>query len=1542
MKKNTIEIIDQIKYEFSNYVYSTFTIEEKEYEEKLKEKLARESFFNGPYLHTVLPFMTTKCISELIVDDVFDREIRKLNLDIHRPLYQHQLNAALQINRKNNVVITTGTGSGKTESFLYPILNHIIKEKKRKNSKGIKAILLYPMNALVNDQKERLQDLLKNYPDITFASYTGDTPEDEKALRKLYDEEKVPFLANEIRTREEIRKNPPDILFTNYSMMEYLLIRPNDYSLLCPENMRNFQFFVLDEAHTYKGTLAIEISYLLKRFQGYTNREPQFILTSATLGDKNTINDIIQFAQNLTTSKFNKEGIIFGIRKPLYEPQKKIQIQNSDYTEMAQSIDDINELKQITSKYGLEFTEKKDSQEIIYDLLVHDPKVYDLFHCIDGIEKFEVVKEKMNKLHYLNKEQLVALIHLSSLAKSGSQTLYDTKFHLFVSVPQKACITLGKTKDIRFGNYKSINNERAFEIGYCKNCHHIFVIGKIKDGYLVTDDTVDIYENYGTSEKETMDFFVLDLENINEEEVIPYYVCTQCGRIYEEGEVNPKLCDCEEEEYIKIYRIVRSDTGMKNNLNKCPYCDSTSSQSGIVQSFKLNKDQGTAVLAQIFYDSMGNTTKNLKSNSKKTASLFEMPIENEDSSKGFTKQLLAFSDSRQQASFFSIKLTDHHERFLRKRMVWDEVEKKTGINIRTLSNRIKNRIIREELIEQPNKKAQSEAWVAVLQDLLFSDGKFSAEGIGLYVYEYDYMAQLSQLKDSEQEIQQRFGLTVEEMISLINLTIVRLRKERAIDYQIAELSDQEKKDAFPYMDQEKFLRLKKEEKSGEKYITSFLPVKEGSTNKTIDFLQKIIPNKSKKEYLELGKSLFALIRNLKILESVDQINGYQLNVERFNLKPYYDYKWYKCDKCQKVTVYNIRGICPEKNCNGHLVECDVDEVFKSDYYRNKYMGKKVEKVIAREHTGQIERKRAKSYQEEFKNKKINILSSSTTFEMGVDLGTLEYVFLRNVPPTPANYIQRAGRAGRSKDASALVITYCGNNSHDYFYFSRPKSMIAGTVKPPKFKVDNSKIMIRHILASAFSYFFRDNPEYFKDMDFVYKMQCEPFKEYLLKHPKSLGEYIDHWVLKNTELNEYKNFKWINVLLEDESILSRFINEMTDKIQIFQQAEQDSIKNGEYDLAKYFQYQITALSRESMVSLLSENAVIPKYGFPVDIVSLNVIGRMGKNTELDLTRSMMVAISEYAPDSEVVADGNKYVSRYINLPRRYGGLLPRRYYYACDHCHETMVSLEPFKETDFCKSCGQNIQKKNQYFLIPDLGFSSLISEKRSKTTRPIKTYASEIKYLGGGKIDQEMAMLNGKIVLTPIVEDQLAVINDPGFYYCPQCGYAKKDHKNFRPVINEKKTHRTSFGSECLNKRLERISLGYVFYTDVIRLQLQLTKPLEREEAITFVYGVLEGMAKFLQIEIGDINGVITRNSNGEYDLILFDQVAGGAGYVRQLANEEILIQVLQTALKIVSGDCCEEETTCYSCLRSYYNQSYHDIMKKKYVKKIIEELLES
>ncbi len=238
---NPINASKEIMKYYLRYIETAFYINDNEYFDMFRSKLRDESYFSkGPYLDATDSFKAGKSLSELIDEGEVSSLFRNLNqkaMPVTRPLYLHQERSIRCINKGDNAVITTGTGSGKTESFILPILNYLFREKEQgKLGSGVRALLVYPMNALANDQIKRLRELLKDTPDITFGAYTGETEHRaDKAYNKFVKLNHCEPLPNELISRDAIKDNPPHFLITNYAMLEYLMIRPDDNVLFSGE-----------------------------------------------------------------------------------------------------------------------------------------------------------------------------------------------------------------------------------------------------------------------------------------------------------------------------------------------------------------------------------------------------------------------------------------------------------------------------------------------------------------------------------------------------------------------------------------------------------------------------------------------------------------------------------------------------------------------------------------------------------------------------------------------------------------------------------------------------------------------------------------------------------------------------------------------------------------------------------------------------------------------------------------------------------------------------------------------------------------------------------------------------------------------------------------------------------------------------------------------------------------------------------------------------------------------------------------------------------
>ncbi len=270
-------------------------------DEWLREQFARaisepDMLVKGPLIEISPPFELGVSIKDLVKEGVLSKSFADLctpeHLPYERALYRHQEQAIRKVTSGRNTVVATGTGSGKTEAFLIPILNHLLREKERGTLEepGVRALLLYPMNALANDQMKRMRGLLGNYPAITFGRYVGESEHSpyaaEDSFHQNYPEE--PRIPNELLSRNEMQSTPPHILLTNYAMLEYLLLRPADSTLFDGVTGVHWRFLVLDEAHVYSGAHATEIAMLLRRLQDrVVQSEPgrlNAIATSATLG----------------------------------------------------------------------------------------------------------------------------------------------------------------------------------------------------------------------------------------------------------------------------------------------------------------------------------------------------------------------------------------------------------------------------------------------------------------------------------------------------------------------------------------------------------------------------------------------------------------------------------------------------------------------------------------------------------------------------------------------------------------------------------------------------------------------------------------------------------------------------------------------------------------------------------------------------------------------------------------------------------------------------------------------------------------------------------------------------------------------------------------------------------------------------------------------------------------------------------------------------------------------------------------------------------
>ena len=919
------------------------------------------------------------------------------------------------------------------------------------------------------------------------------------------------------------------------------------------------------------------------------------------------------------------------------------------------------------------------------------------------------------------------------------------------------------------------------------------------------------------------------------------------------------------------------------------------------------------------------------------------------------KQFIAFSDSRQAAAFFSSYLDQTYKNILYKRIIVETLKDMHYSSRGKIFNNFVEDIayqFEEYGIYFRNEDViNKESWKAALRELVDNTGSTSLFSKGLIGIS---------LNSKNIPGNSKLGLTAKQVQNICSIFALWMMADAALDYP-ANLN-KANREYFSHNGIEYSYTLS--DSNAKKYIRSFIPTKVNMTNKRLDYFLKVMKklgyNMDRIEgsrYLQGIWDHIFISNNFKFLTVK---NGkYKLNTDKIIISN--NNPWYYCPSCKKVTIHNVMNVCPTFKCDGELKLIDLKDKFSRDHYYQLYKTLDIKELRVVEHTAQLDKETAYEYQKKFKNKEIDILSCSTTFEMGVDVGSLETIFMRNMPPSPANYAQRAGRAGRSKKSAAYAITFCNKSNHDFTFFKNPECMIKGRIDPPKFVVENEKIAIRHLYASALSYFWKRYPSYFSrtfNMTESIDGQVsgfEVFKDYLNEHPVDLKRFIDEFLPENLKGKfGIENYSWIDGLMGDEGVFTKAVAEYDYEVGELQDAFNKALKKGRK--TDNLNARIRVYKNEDILAFLSRKNVLPKYGFPVDTVEMIINDKSGNSRlGLQLQRDLSMAISEYAPDSQIVANGNLITSRYI---RKIPNMSWKQFDYKICDCKTLNIAVhttddEDSLDLDKCKQCGASLSEKSkQVFLVPEFGFEADGDKiKKPGLKKPERTYRGEASYVGyRSQVQmQKYRIGNSEFELRLSRGDEMAVLNESNFYVCEYCGYAELHNKIFTRIKRQK--HKNPSGYTCRNdgtNRLRKFSLGYRFETDVVQLRFINPDLSDYNISLSVLHGIVLGTCRYLNIEQSDIAGCLeyfynTVTNRANYSIILYDRTPGGAGHVRRLNNEKVLENILMETLRLMEACNCGGKlgnSSCYSCLRTYYNQRIHDILERRYVINFIKEIL--
>lgn len=1542
---------DEIKATYRRYLSSLLAVRDPKIDAALRHAIDTTPMLDkGPYLEATPPYAPGKALQDLIAEGVVAEGFAKLSgkaLPLERPLYVHQEESIRKVAAGRNVVVATGTGSGKTESFLIPILDSLVREREQGTlGPGVRALLLYPMNALANDQMKRLRSLLANYPEITFGRYTGETETDPRKAREAFAELNIdePMLPNEILSRQEMREGPPHLLLTNYAMLEYLLLRPLDMELFATGADSKWRFIVVDEAHVYDGSQGAEIAMLLRRVRDRVapDRPVQCIATSATVGGDSDPTAVTRFASSLFGQHFewhqddpDRQDIVMARRVeappgPYWGP-----LTADEYEEIANDSDPASVVLEAARNAG--WARADDDGTTAATALSHEKSLAVMRATLaKGPQTFSRVASATFGDSADGPAGLAAMVNLAStLREADGTTPLSARYHLFLRATEGAFSCLSpKGPHVHLARHSDCPDcaAPAFEIGSCKRCGAVHVYGT------PTPEGGSLYLRPRKAGNRGTWFVLGDHDALTDEDETAVVddgddvsgdvaqLCTRCGALSDAEAQSCGGCSAAD------LRPVRKLKQRGEEIAGCLVCGARGAAT--VRVFDTGPDASGAVITTALYQNL--------------------PVADDAHgamSPGEGRKLLAFSDSRQSAAYFAPYLEESYSRLQRRRLISQGLlaahadEEPVGIEDIIYKTRTKAAAVKHF----PGRMtAQQQARMVapwVMAEVLAMDDRQSLEGLGLIRISLD--------RDSRWQAPApllQLGLTVDEAWAFLQELVRTLRQQGAVTMP---------EDVAP--NDEIFaprlgpIRVRSEGPQAVRKVLSWLPGR--GTNRRVDYTRRVLAAvgsnadpetilKGAWEFLSRKETPVDWLRSAteQGLGSVHQLDHECLRIDWVRANS----PVYQCGTCRRTAPFSVRDICPALGCEGRLAEfvplpTDRDR----DHYRALYRSMHAVPLSAKEHTAQWVNTEAAKIQHQFVRGEINTLSCSTTFELGVDVGELQAVMLRNMPPSTANYLQRAGRAGRRSGAAALVVTYAMRRSHDLTKFNAPEDMIAGKVRAPYVPLTNTRIDRRHAHSVALAAFFRWLFETSGRIDrkagqfLLHQDGNEPsvnlVKNFLIPVPPQVTDALTRILPADVAAElDVSGGRWAEELIR---LLEDVRHELDKEVETMSELEAKASADGKHPLAQRYKLVGNTLRERDLLGFLGNRNVLPKYGFPVDSVELRTDFGTGKSKggRLDLSRDLSQAIYEYAPDAEIVAGGGLWVSRGVyRLP---GRELQEYVYQVCKRCGGFRYGVESAEEK--CENCGEVAQTAPRTVTIPEFGFVSAPEPGKPGPRPPRRSWSGAVHILAqppeARSYTQQMS--GGSIVVNAGPRGRLVALADGpsgmGFWVCDWCGHGSSRLNS--PKKPPKHNHLLK-NQPCTGYQ-RMLDLGHVYETDLLSLDVNVSGIHGTKIAwLSTMYAIVEAASETLEIAREDIGGSLTPAGADRWAISLFDAVPGGAGHVLQV--EQNLERVLRVALDRVSDCECGPETSCYGCLRSYQNQRDHDDLSRGAAEQVLRRLL--
>jgi len=1645
--------------------------------------------FSGGYQDLGLPDHIAAFFTTLSATQQEYAEPKNPRTILYPGMYAHQAESFSRFIRDGkDIIVATGTGSGKTECFLVPMLGCLYDEAFARPESfarpGVRAIILYPMNALVNDQLSRLRLLFgdkgvaeafheigKSMRHPTFGMYTGRTPypgprdtgKDNQRVRPLMEyylsdmdedlrnqlkrlgrfpaKDMEAFYAKqfeiithnrtgnnqgaerirhnwpkrlhtqpgdrELLTRQEMVRgtgtnpgNSPDILITNYTMLEYMLMRPFERPIFAQTadwllGDANQLLLILDEAHMYRGAKGAEVAFLLRRLQarlGIHDRPDKMrvVCTSASLGtSEKALENIRNFAADLSGKKPESFVTVIGKRAV---PEVILPIDTNivdilaaidlDHLHAAASLSELQEsLTPLFTHLDTpcpHCTGEEDLLSHLYRVLNNNPIVNMLLKETAGTARsLSTLADALFPGHLHRVKATEVLITLGTIARlqKDEPGLIPTRIHALFRGLHALYACMNPTcvgRQDQPGEFAMLGKlfvepriscdacgSRVFELSSCRSCGSPYL-----HAYAQETTLADLDFLWGETEGNLSLLQLLPTQPRYEEATEELRVHLTTGYL----DRNNTFPD---NEVRSLWIFLDSKHERLPQYDRCAVCQPPGSRSkSRIHDFRTKGEQPFTALIDTQFA--------------------EQPPQKADKclpNRG--RKVLVFSDGRQKAARLAPALEYSHARDLFRQVI-------------ALSS--------YELSKQSLYPSMQSLYPAVLwicnerginlfpapDETEFIDHQRRSKGRSLQQLVDDlnhgfFRPTQSYAKSLFDELTDRYY----SLNSLALSTIEEVPYFRSVISRFPRgvLSEEEILIVF-----RSWIRLQLESRR-------FLP--EGADITRLgegwERPEGISPNNMNHLFPRLfGQYLGRIFNDENHVKEVEnwfkdfvrsqgfcrlENDLYFLQPQGLNLVLKLDAAWLCCKDCGRLHAQTIGNICPA--CLGEVFDADPDYLdARNGYYRQQVLramdGSSLEPfgLITAEHSAQLSGQddqgafsKTEKYELRFQDipigkssataqneLPIDVLSCTTTMEVGIDIGTLSGVALRNVPPHVANYQQRAGRAGRRGRSVASVLTYAHGTSHDSYYFENPAKIISGEVLAPIVYIENQQVLRRHINAYLVQRFFHETVKEGTDLYQLFESLGSVEQFLSDQYPCSLYK-LEEWLQRNRNQLETELMQWSpnfsfgsgqNIAEVTETVstaIEKLVENLHQTLPVEDYADREALSGVEREV-------LERRLAESLLGTLIGRAIFPRYAFPTDIVSFWVSrpkrrGDPVYNRLFDYVpqRDLQIALSEYAPGASLTIDKWRFSSAALFSPyvSDVNIILERaQSYTSCPACG--YVSLQ---ETDAsaisCPCCG-NTELFRQRFITPQ-GFAPDINLKREVDKGQAPEFAGRASR---AQLEVQEPPENWDIELD---EGRLAVIAGPrnlvtvnkgignrGFIVCPNCGRSESvfgpgypRSEMFRGARPCQHQHPLEQGAKCDGQATGPFYFGHSFLTDVMLLRVRVVEPVvcsiahtaERsgrpgQVALTsLVEALCLAASNTLQIEEGELSGnwcpVLGRDSR-DVHVFLYDLLPGGAGYTKLVKDN--LQMVLDETERLLNGCTCE--SSCYSCIRHYSNHFLH------------------